>query len=296
MTETAALGFASTPGDENLGHCGVPFDMVEVRLQSMPEFDCLAEDYILVDGKKVSCPRGEIHIRVPANMKSYFNNPEKTAETLTSDGWLMTGDLGRINPNGTISIIGRTKNQVKLAKGEYVSLEKLEGVYGQPSSIEEIWIYVNSYKNAVVAVITPKYTWTVTQLEAAKKWTGRIPRTAGGKPDIADPSFRVTFAKVCEANREWLTKQVWENIHSEADVSTLKHHEKLPDKGTDKKPCIPIHLETEINHEGAVFNVINGCRTPSFKLRRKKLKERYLDQLKALYTRIGMPPKEGEKW
>merc|ERR1712046_279249 len=49
MTETAALGFASTPGDDNLGHCGIPFDMVEIRLQSEPAFDCFAEDYILVD-------------------------------------------------------------------------------------------------------------------------------------------------------------------------------------------------------------------------------------------------------
>jgi len=290
MTETAALGFASTPGDNNLGHCGVPFDMVEVRLQSEPGFECLAEDYIVVDGKKVACPRGEIQLRGPGNMKGYFKNDQATKETLTSDGWLMTGDLARINPNGTISIIGRKKNKFKLANGEYISVENLEGIYGKASSVEQIWVYGNSYKNAVVAVVTPSSKWAKSELKVAGKWP------AGKDQDPTSAAFRAKFHKVCTANRDWLTKKVWENIQAEADVSTLVKHEKLPTKGDNKKPCIPIVLETEIDDMGTGFNVANGCLTPTFKLRRKNLKKHYMKKLKALYTSMAMAPKAGEKW
>lgn len=305
MTETAALGFASTPGDDNLGHCGVPFDMVEVRLQSEPEFSCHAEDYILVDGEKVDCPRGEIQILGPANMTGYFKNDQATAETLTSDGWLMTGDLGRINPNGTISIIGRKKNRFKLANGEYIAPAKLEGIYGKAEAVKQIWFYGNSFKNVVVAVVTPDSQWAKALLKAADRWP------KGEDADPASAEFRAKFHKVCsdKDNNQFLTEQMWKVLHGDGetlpdknvDTSTLKRHEKLPSKDASKQPCaetkrFPIILETDIDELGNGFNVANKCLTPTFKLRRKNLKERNMDKLKATYTDLGYAPKDGEKW
>lgn len=94
-------------------------------------------------------PEGEIWIRGPSVTKGYFQRDDLTAETI-KDGWLNTGDIGRANKvcgretgkpgptlpcadpfppfsqDGTISVIDRKKNLVKLSGGEYIALERLE--------------------------------------------------------------------------------------------------------------------------------------------------------------------------
>jgi long-chain acyl-CoA synthetase len=51
----------------------------------------------------------------PSIMKGYFKNPEKTAECMTPDGWIFTGDVGLVKKNGVLKIIDRAKNIFKLS-------------------------------------------------------------------------------------------------------------------------------------------------------------------------------------
>lgn len=74
-----------------------------------------------------------------------------------------SGDIGQILPNGSIKIIDRKKNLIKLSQGEYVALEYLENVYGISSVIDDIWVYGNSFKSKLVAVVVPEENST-------KKW------------------------------------------------------------------------------------------------------------------------------
>lgn len=100
-------------------------------------------------------PRGELQF-IGTNMFSgYFKNPEKTKEAFDEDGWVSTGDVVEVNPNGAIRIIDRAKNIFKLAQGEYIAPEKLENYYVQCPSIGQIFIYGDSLQAYIIAIIYP---------------------------------------------------------------------------------------------------------------------------------------------
>ncbi|KAI4349769.1 hypothetical protein L6164_010326 [Bauhinia variegata] len=109
-----------------------------------------------------SPPCGEVCVRGKTVCIGYHKNPELTKEAFR-DGWFRTGDIGEMLPNGIIKIIDRKKNLIKLSQGEYVALEYLENVYGITPIVEDIWVYGNSFKSALVAVVIPNE-------ENTKKW------------------------------------------------------------------------------------------------------------------------------
>ena len=71
------------------------------------------------------------------------------------DGWLLSGDVAMVYPNGTIKIIDRTKNIFKLSQGEYLAPEKLENAYIQSPLVAQIMVYGDSYKHCCVAIVAP---------------------------------------------------------------------------------------------------------------------------------------------
>jgi long-chain acyl-CoA synthetase len=143
MTEGTAAGTATYFHDLEVGHVGGPLQNVKFRLRDIPEMNYLAS---------ADPPKGELQFWGPSVMSGYFKNKEKTDEVL-KDGWLSSGDVGLINPNGSIKIIDRAKNIFKLSQGEYVAPEKLENVFIQSSWIAQIWIIGDSIRDYVVTFI-----------------------------------------------------------------------------------------------------------------------------------------------
>jgi long-subunit acyl-CoA synthetase (AMP-forming) len=103
MSELTCAATGSAPGEGILGSVGRPLPGVEIRL---------ADD-------------GEIEVRGPIVMHGYRGEPEKTAETMTSDGWLRTGDIGRID-NGHLAIVDRKKEIIINASGKNMSPANIE--------------------------------------------------------------------------------------------------------------------------------------------------------------------------
>ena len=115
MTENCAISHSTLPGSPRTGTVGLPYEGVQQRIDS---------------------ETGEIQMRCAALMQGYFKAPEQTAAALTSDGWLRTGDKGRVDKDGYLSITGRVKDNFKTSKGKYVAPAPLEDLLGVHPDIE----------------------------------------------------------------------------------------------------------------------------------------------------------------
>ncbi|CAI2172331.1 18908_t:CDS:10 [Funneliformis geosporum] len=93
--------FDYQPADqrEHESHTGGPISCNEIKLVNYEEKGYTVEDK--------PNPRGEICVRGPNVMKGYYKRPEQTAQAIDADGWLRTGDIGMVLPNGTLKIIDR---------------------------------------------------------------------------------------------------------------------------------------------------------------------------------------------
>lgn len=105
LTETAAGAFINRPDNYKLGTVGQVFDGTSVRI---------ADD-------------GEVQVKGPCVMDGYHNLPDKTAESMTDDGWLRTGDRGQLDDDGFLTITGRIKELFKTSGGKYVAPPAIEG-------------------------------------------------------------------------------------------------------------------------------------------------------------------------
>lgn len=80
---------------------------------------------------------GEIQVTSPSLMKGYWRDPEETAKVFTEDGWLKTGDLGRIDSSGYIFITGRIKSLIVTAGGKNIYPEEIEGLFDGSRVVRE---------------------------------------------------------------------------------------------------------------------------------------------------------------
>jgi len=147
LTETSACGTLQDAEDHDYGHCGPPTPNVEIKLVDIPEMNYWTNK---------DEPEGELWIRGPSVAKGYYLDPTKTAEDFDEDGWFHTGDVARWRKNGTFKIIDRKKNIFKLQHGEYVAAEKLELLFGEADSVNQIFIYGDSSSDSIIALIHPE--------------------------------------------------------------------------------------------------------------------------------------------
>ncbi|MGN0587888.1 MAG: AMP-binding protein, partial [Oscillospiraceae bacterium] len=95
----------------------------------------------IVNRCEVKIVDGEILVKSPSVMQGYYKNPEATAETLTEDGWLRTGDLGYVDDERRVYITGRKKNLIILSNGENVSPEEIENKFANVDMAAEVLVY-----------------------------------------------------------------------------------------------------------------------------------------------------------
>ncbi|EEQ97946.1 Long-chain-fatty-acid--CoA ligase, putative [Perkinsus marinus ATCC 50983] len=141
LTETCAGGCISLMEDTRGSNVGPPEPGIEVMLRSCIDDDgepevldkaglpYLSKDTMDAEGSPC-LGRGEVMIRGPSASKCYYKLPELTVKSYLPNGWFKTGDVGEWLPDGTLRIIDRVKNLVKLKGGEYIALENMESIYG----------------------------------------------------------------------------------------------------------------------------------------------------------------------
>ena len=128
LTETSGGACIMRPGDKYTTSVGHPLKGVEVRIAPRESGEEAREH-----------EDGEILIRGPIIMREYFNRPDATAETLR-DGWLYTGDLGRLDADGRLYITGRKKEMIVLASGKNLYPEEIEAHYREAPVIKELCV------------------------------------------------------------------------------------------------------------------------------------------------------------
>lgn len=221
MTETTAT--VSCWGDNrfNLQSVGTLMPNVQVRIGE--------DNEILVKGGMV--------------MKGYYKNPEETAKAFTPDGFLRTGDAGKIDENNNLFITERIKELMKTSNGKYIAPQLIEGKVGKYNLIEQIAVIADG-KKFVSALIVPNYEMLT---QAFKDLNIKYKNTAE----------LIKHSQVIE----YIGKQLQKFQSDLPDYEQIKKFTLLP----------------------TAFSIERNEITPTLKLRRKVIYANYSREIEAMY-------------
>jgi len=263
QTEGSAAATLSHPDDiSTVGHVGGPTAATEVVLVDVPEMGYLHTD-LMHRGNQPCKGRGEIWVRGPNVFIGYYKQDDKTKETVDQDGWLHSGDIGLWTMNGCLQIIDRKKNIFKLSQGEYVAAEKIENVLVQSPLISQCFVYGDSFQSSLVAIIVPDEEVIQTSWAPTRETEGAIPQGTLSKTPLE---------QLCRTNQD-LKGDIM------ADIKKLSKSNGLHGFETVKA----VHLESD------PFSVDNGMLTPTFKMKRQQIRDRYEKIIDELYKSSPAP-------
>jgi long-chain acyl-CoA synthetase len=187
---------------------------------------------------------GEILVKGELVMKGYWRNKQATAKTIM-DGWLHTGDIGRIDEEGYLEITDRKKDIIVNDKGDNVSPQRVEGLLALEDEIAQAMIYGDKRPH-MVALLVPDAEWLAGWAKANNKPAARLEKLNEDK-----------------------------ELHKAIDAAVSRINKRLSNIEKIRK----FALASE------AFTIENEQLTPSLKLRRHVVKEVYKDTLEALYAR-----------
>ncbi|CEI86030.1 hypothetical protein RMCBS344292_00477 [Rhizopus microsporus] len=199
MTESTSVCTLMSDTQLSYGHVGSISPAVEMKLVDVPD-----AGYFSTNAK----PQGEVWVRGPCVTKGYWKRDDLTKETIAEGGWLQTGDIAEWNEDGTLTIIDRKKNLVKLSNGEYIALERLESVYKSCMFVNNICIYANSLLPKPVALVVP---------------AEKAVRALADELDVQEKDWKSVCAHAA------VKKAVYETLISKAKETGLKPAEILFD-------------------------------------------------------------------
>ena len=221
MTETTATVSCWSDNRFNLQSVGTLMPNVQVRIGE--------DNEILVKGGMV--------------MKGYYKNPEETAKAFTPDGFLRTGDAGKIDENNNLFITERIKELMKTSNGKYIAPQLIEGKVGKYNLIEQIAVIADG-KKFVSALIVPNYEMLT---QAFKDLNIKYKNTA----DLIKHSQVI----------EYIGKQLQKFQSDLPDYEQIKKFTLLP----------------------TAFSIERNEITPTLKLRRKVIYANYSREIEAMY-------------
>jgi long-chain acyl-CoA synthetase len=224
MSETCGVATLNPPEKVKLGTVGPPVPGVEIRL---------ADD-------------GEVMVRSDSVMPGYRNMPEKNAETIDSEGWLLTGDIGELDEDGYLKIVDRKKELIINAAGKNMSPANIESHLKAASPLVGQCIAVGDGRayNVALIVLDPDY---------GPIWASRNGLEGKALADLAGDETVISAVQeaVDEANAKM------------ARVEQIKKFTVLPAE------WLPGGDEL----------------TPTMKLKRKPIEEKYKAEIDSLYAR-----------
>lgn len=186
---------------------------------------------------------GEILIRTQALFKEYYKNPEATAEAFTDEGWFKSGDIGEFTPEGYLRITDRKKDLIKTSGGKFVAPQKIENMLKTKKWISQA-VVVGEKRKFLVALVGLEKERFLPYLEQL-----------GLSPDCS-----LTELSESPQVREWIQHDIDAVNQELAQFETIKRFQVIPEEFTT-----------------------NNYLTPSLKIKRKLVTERFKDEIEALY-------------
>ena len=227
----------SLPTDFNtFDHCGCPIRSLEAKLVSVPEMGYLVTDTVhgrvvdstgAVQAEGIPCEgRGEACFRGLNVIQGYYRRPEINAATFDAEGWYHSGDIAIWNQYGGLQIVDRKKDIFKLSQGEYISPDKVTGVYLGCPLVGNLYVYGDSYQSYLVAVVVPseEHLRAALRERGMEEMEGRSFAELCKDPDVKAVMFE-EMGKVADASKWAMRSGSFAAFGIKADYSDLPNRD-----------------------------------------------------------------------